>query len=212
MMWPTDELAAAAAADPDMMAIAKTTVYGLNNYTGFTFAGSKTPWANNNGFGLSWPPAVRVSEGSDAEQLLQLMATAAVRQTSTNGIVKTGGGCLENMGATAAINEMLLQSYTGVLRVFPVWSKDVGPASFEALRARGAFIVSASMDIAGNVSPIIVVSEQGTSPCVFESPLSWGVGVPAVRSAGATVPVSKRSDGAFEFSTTAGATYTISTQ
>ena len=50
---------------PDLLAAAKTTVYALNNYTGYCFACSKTPWANNNGFGLSWPPAVRVSEGSN---------------------------------------------------------------------------------------------------------------------------------------------------
>ena len=42
----------------------------------------------------------------------------------------------------ATINEMLMQSYEGVIRLFPCWDKK-SDASFENLRADGAFLVSA---------------------------------------------------------------------
>ena len=52
-------------------------VYALDDYTGIGFKGSRTPFANTNGFGLSWPPAVRVSNASDAAVLIARFATAA---------------------------------------------------------------------------------------------------------------------------------------
>jgi hypothetical protein len=46
-------------------------------------------------------------------------------------------------GAVGTINEMLLQSQTGSLEVFPALPKEID-AAFEKLRARGAFLVSSS--------------------------------------------------------------------
>ena len=40
--------------------------------------------------------------------------------TAGNGIDSNGGGMLENMGATIAINDMLMQSHAGAIRFFPV--------------------------------------------------------------------------------------------
>jgi hypothetical protein len=215
MMWPTDEIAHVTSAQ--VFEAAKRTAWALDKYTGFTFAGSKLPFANENGFGLSWPPIVRVSNTTDAPLLASYMANASSLTTATNGIRANGGGCLENIAATAAIAEMLLQSYEGVLRVFPVWSASSnGPAAFSTLRAYGAFLVSASVDGTGTVAPMTVVSEQGTSPCVIESP--WARGAPNVtlKGPGTSVgvwPVSRFRRGQavtyYAFNTTAGATYTI---
>lgn len=203
-MWPTDEVANFT---DEVRAIAKTTVYGLNEYTGYVFKGSRTPFSNGNGFGLSWPPAVRVSEASDTKYLMDKFSNAGSKAAATNGIVSTGGGMLENMGACAAINEMLFQSYSGVLKFFPVWSAaDMGPASFTTLRGYGAFIASASMDASGTVSPIELMSESGLD-CAVQSP--WPTLV--VKSGGKTIATTKQGN-VYTFATDKGATYTLSSQ
>lgn len=214
MMWPTDELAHVASRE--VFEAAKRTAWALDKYTGWTFKGSGLPFANMNGFGLSWPPAVRTSNSTDAPLLASYFANASSLTTATNGIRANGGGCLENIAATAAIAEMLMQSYEGVIRLFPVWSGPAnGPASFTTLRAYGAFLVSASVDATGSVAPIVITSEKGTSPCVVDSP--WG-DMPGVtqNDSGAKIdvwPVSRTRYGQpviyYAFNTTAGATYTV---
>jgi alpha-L-fucosidase 2 len=69
-----------------------------------------------------------------------------------------GGIWVENFALPAVINECLLQSYDGVLRLFPNWP---GDASFATLRAAGAFLVSASRR-AGVVEEVTVLSETGS--------------------------------------------------
>ena len=67
-----------------------------------------------------------------------------------------------------AVNELLLQSFEGFLRLFPGWP--IGePASFQTLRAVGAFLVTADVDAAGLVAPVVVKSEAGVL-CVVMSP------------------------------------------
>jgi hypothetical protein len=57
-----------------------------------------------------------------------------------------GGGGLEDSAAVpATVNEMLLQSYENVIRLFPCWQKNKN-ASFCSLRAYGAFLVSAKTE------------------------------------------------------------------
>ena len=57
-----------------------------------------------------------------------------------NGMVLGCGGTgLENVGATAYVNELLLQSHEGFLRIFPGWNST---GSFH-LRAEGGFEVMA---------------------------------------------------------------------
>jgi len=51
-----------------------------------------------------------------------------------------------NFAFAAAVQEMLLQSYDGVLRVFPAVPTDWKDVSFENLRAEGAVLVSARME------------------------------------------------------------------
>ena len=48
----------------------------------------------------------------------------------------------ENLSLPAVLNECLLQSYDGVIRLFPN-TRQLGNASFRDLRAAGAFLVSA---------------------------------------------------------------------
>lgn len=65
-----------------------------------------------------------------------------------------------NFACAAAIQEMLLQSHSGVIKVFPAVPTKWKNASFHNLRAMGAFLVSASYE-KGKVSSITVLSEKG---------------------------------------------------
>ena len=75
----------------------------------------------------------------------------------------------ENFGLPAVINECLLQSYTGTLRIFPNWPANQD-AKFENLRAVGAFLVSAQQ-IDGKVNYVKIQCEKGGKLKVY-SP--WG--------------------------------------
>lgn len=75
----------------------------------------------------------------------------------------------ENFGLPAVVNECLMQSYTGTIKLFPNWPMEQD-AQFSTLRAVGAFLVSASLE-AGAVSWVKVTSEQG-GILRMESP--WG--------------------------------------
>src|SRR6185312_12393475 len=67
----------------------------------------------------------------------------------------------ENLSLPAVLNECLLQSYSGTLRLFPN-TKNLGPARFSKLRASGAFLISAAWD-GKTVSPVEIHSERGTA-------------------------------------------------
>ena len=77
----------------------------------------------------------------------------------------TGG--IESVGGFLAINEMLLQSHDGVLRLFPCWPRSLD-AAFGTLRARGAFLVSARLR-QGEISHVSLQSEKGRS-CTIANP------------------------------------------
>ncbi|MDP6496002.1 MAG: hypothetical protein QGI09_11455, partial [Dehalococcoidia bacterium] len=63
-------------------------------------------------------------------------------------------------GAAAAVLEMLLQSWTGIVRVFPAVPDRWQDAYFENLRAEGAFLVSSRLS-GGRVAFIDITSEIG---------------------------------------------------
>ena len=71
-----------------------------------------------------------------------------------------------NFAAAAGLQEMLLQSYSGTIRVFPAVPASWRDASFKGLRAEGAFLVSAERKD-GTVQSIEIVAEVGTAQ-------SWG--------------------------------------
>ena len=62
-----------------------------------------------------------------------------------NRLFRHHGGGIEHLTTIpVTINEMLMQSHQGVIRIFPCWNKK-SDASFENLRADGAFLVSAEL-------------------------------------------------------------------
>lgn len=63
-----------------------------------------------------------------------------------NRLFRHHGGGIEHLTTVpATINEMLMQSYEGIIRIFPCWNKKMN-ASFENLRADGAFLVSSKLE------------------------------------------------------------------
>src|ERR1019366_7999364 len=66
----------------------------------------------------------------------------------------------ENRSLPAIVNECLMQSYDGVIRLFPN-TTNLGTAGFRELRAAGAFLVSATWD-GKAVAKVTLKSEKGS--------------------------------------------------
>lgn len=117
-------------------------------------------WANTLGNGVEtcYPGAVRVGFSSDS--ILYYLKERINMLSYPNAWIKQNGGGIETLSAVPmTINEMLLQSYEGIIRVFPNWNKK-HDASFKDLRAYGAFLVSASLNNE-KIESVIIKSEQG---------------------------------------------------
>ncbi|MHC4439878.1 MAG: glycosyl hydrolase family 95 catalytic domain-containing protein [Planctomycetota bacterium] len=108
------------------------------------------------GYSFSWLAslAARARDGEKAEKALEIFSTAFCLRNSfhCNGD-QSGKGysnaryrpfTLEgNFAAAAGLQEMLLQSYSDTIRLFPAVPADWKDISFKTLRAEGAFLVSA---------------------------------------------------------------------
>lgn len=73
----------------------------------------------------------------------------------------------ENFALPAVINECLMQSYNGVIVLFPNWDREK-EASFTSLRARGAFLIDATL-ANKEVTQVNITSEKGNN-CVIRNP------------------------------------------
>ena len=65
-----------------------------------------------------------------------------------------------NFAFAAAIQEILIQSHTGVVQIFPAIPKSWETLSFDQLRTEGAFLISANKED-GKVKSVKVISEKG---------------------------------------------------
>jgi alpha-L-fucosidase 2 len=96
-----------------------------------------------------------------------------------------------NMAFAAGVQEMLLQSHAGILRVFPAVPDPWKDVSFDSLRAAGAFLVSAKRK-AGKVVEVRVTAEKGGNirledPFTEGAYQASGLAAGAVRAAGPVV-------------------------
>ena len=125
------------------------------------------------GYSYSWLANMeaRAGHGEDAAEALRTFASCFVLRNSfhANGDQTRSGKSrftyrpftLEgNFAFAAGLQEMLLQSQTGVIEVFPAVPADWKDIRFERLRAVGAFLVSAEMK-EGSVVSLEVYSEKG---------------------------------------------------
>lgn len=155
-------------------------------------------WANTLGNGIEtcFPAAVRV--GYDPDEILKQLKDRINLQSLPNLWITADGGGTETLAAVPlTVNEMLLQSYEQVIRVFPNWNKDKD-ASFDQLRAYGAFLISSRLE-KGLIVFVNIQSEAGRN-CVMDNP--WpGKAVQLFRN-GKKAEVLK--GGSFNFTTRAG--------
>ena len=112
---------------------------------------------------------------------------------------------VENLSLPAVVNECLMQSYTGVMRLFPN-AKGLGKARFQRLRAVGAFLVSAAWDGA-RVTELEVHSERGATARILNP---WpGSAARVVRLPGRGLVPAGLEGGVIVFKTKPGETYAI---
>jgi len=127
------------------------------------------------------------------------------RDTTDFDFMMRMGVWTENLALPAVLNECLLQSYAGVIRLFPN-TQNLGPARFRDLRAQGALLVSASWD-GRQVGGVSILSEKGAL-CRMVNP--WpGCAVRVTRERdGATLKI-KREGERIEFETRSGERYQV---
>ena len=139
-------------------------------------------WDSHNRFCSYYPGAARLEYSPD--EIISHIKEVIGKRALPNGMFRYMGGGLENSAAIpASVNEMLLQSFEGVLRLFPCWNRAEN-ASFFGLRAYGAFVVNA--ELRGGAIKAEVLSEKG-QPLRLESP---GKGY-AILKDGETIPINE---------------------
>ena len=127
------------------------------------------------GYSYAWLANLeaRAGHGEEAAEALRSFASCFVLRNSfhVNGDQTKSGKSryvyrpftLEgNFAFASGVQEMLLQSQSGVIEVFPAIPKNWKDVRFERLRAIGAFLVSADME-GGEVVSLTVSSEKGGS-------------------------------------------------
>lgn len=113
------------------------------------------------------------------------------------------GAWTESLGIIAPLQEMMLQSWDGTIRLFPAWPRAVD-ASFEDLRAQGAFLVSAAWRN-GAIDVVTIKSERGAR-CRIGQP--WTGEAKVVDQDGKAV-TTETAQGTLSFATQAGGVYSI---
>jgi len=95
--------------------------------------------------------------GTATDMVMQVLGRYG--DQSNYGFMANMGIWFENFGLPAVINECLMQSYNGTIRLFPNWDK-AKDAQFQNLRAVGAFLVSATLK-GGEITQVNIHSEKG---------------------------------------------------
>ena len=117
---------------------------------------------------LFFTAAVRV--GYDPKIIWKEMRDMILNRGIPNGFLKENPHGIEQLNTIPdAIQEMMLQSCEGIIRIFPVWPRAEHPnASFRNFRAWGGFEVSAALKN-GEVERVTILSHKG-HPCRIENP------------------------------------------
>ncbi|WP_314591859.1 discoidin domain-containing protein [Paenibacillus terrigena] len=167
-------------------------------------------WSQINNFPRIFNDAVhsRYPAGSVLENITNTIRA----QIQPNLRISDGVHGVEKIGATEAINSMLLMSDRGVMKVFPNWVSGKN-ASFARLRAPGAFVVSAAYDGASNEVQSVTIKSEVGKPLTVASP--WAVGADVFDSSGREIETTTgtapnwESEATITFDTVAGETYTL---
>ncbi|UNK70461.1 hypothetical protein [Microbacterium sp. H1-D42] len=147
-----------------------------------------------------------------AEDVLSNLTTTINAQLAPNLRINDGNHGVEKIGATAAINNMLLITDQGVTKVFPNWVKGED-ASFGRLLAEGGFEFTAAYDGASDrIGDVTVTSKVGKS-LTLASP--WAEGADVFDSKGVQVTTNAgtapnwETEKTISFATEKGETYKV---
>ena len=143
--------------------IIKNTLATLERYGSDLWCGYSFSWLGN--------LKARAFDGAGAAEALKIFATCFCLPNSfhVNGDQTKSGKSkftyrpftLEgNFAFAAGIQEMLLQSHTGIVHLFPAIPASWKDVEFSSLRAEGAFLISATRSH-GQVYVVKFVSEKG---------------------------------------------------
>ena len=155
-------------------------------------------WESDNRFCTFYPAAVRL--GIDPDRIFEGFHTMIDHRGLGNGLFRCAGGGIENNAAIpSTVGDMVMQSFEGVLRLFPCWNLK-NDVSFRNFRADGAFLVSA--DLTNGVMRAEIVSALGGT-LVIEPP---AFGAYVVVQNGKRLPFG---NGDMTLSTAVGETLTI---
>jgi alpha-L-fucosidase 2 len=119
-------------------------------------------------------------------------------------MMRMGVWC-ENFALPAVLNECMLQSYSGTIRLLPN-AEGLGPARFQNLRAAGAFLINAIYD-GSKLIQVSLLSEKGKQVHIEELWSGLSIRVTRIRD-GNAVNVT-RNDLVYSFGTEPGETYRI---
>ncbi|MEV6925319.1 hypothetical protein AB0M46_12570 [Dactylosporangium sp. NPDC051485] len=152
--------------DIDAQAIYPGSLIGLNSDATLqqtarnTIAALTNAWHGGNAPATFYAAAARV--GYNPGTILANLHTEATSQSYANMAIHHNGGGIENINVTTSgLDEMLLQSFQGDIKVFPAWPANTN-AKFGDLLAYGNFLISSSRT-ANAVQYIRVVSQSGGS-------------------------------------------------
>jgi hypothetical protein len=127
-------------------------------------------------------------------------------QNYPNGMTNNTNGVFEYLGVhLAAMNESLLQSYNGKIRVFPALPNDASLVTRFTLAATGGFLVTSERE-GGDVKYVGLASALGNMATVINP---WGTAAVQVRKIGVSAPVMSASTGTLTFATDAGGVYVV---
>jgi alpha-L-fucosidase 2 len=110
----------------------------------------------------------------------------------------------ENLSLPGVLNECLLQSYSGTLRLFPN-THNLGAARFQNLRAAGAFLVSAAFD-GREITEVALLSEKGKTARLVKP---WKGALKVTQGRGASSVEFKSESDAIVFATKPGEHYRV---
>ncbi len=106
--------------------------------------------------------------GVNPDYIIKKMKRNIKKFSLPNMIFNHANGCMEYLSSVpSAVNEMLMRSRDGIIKVFPGWNKNEN-ASFNNLMADGGFLVSASLK-KGKIDSLKIKSLEGRA-CRAEIP------------------------------------------
>ena len=161
--------------------------------------GAMGGWGQSNSFSET----INVAVGAVVDPR-QVLGNLTLQMDHVMPIDILGAERQKDAGATQAINDMLCSSYAGYMQLFERWPLEED-AAFTTLRAKGGFLVSASLE-SGAVANVTITLEEGETAVLFSpwSPAAFDV----ADSTGKLAPLSKGSVAVtHSLPTSKGATY-----